>query len=125
MVTAKQVSELAASLPRTTSGYLREHLKFRIGRIVYLTISPDETQIGVGFPKEQRASAIAAEPQKFHMPSKGDQRYNWITVSLDAIDLAEMRELVIDAWCMCVSRRTAKAFLDAANVALHSPDDND
>jgi hypothetical protein len=34
-------------------------------------------------------------------------RYNWIHVRLDAIDLAEVREVVIDAWRMCVPKKVA------------------
>ena len=52
--------------------------------------------MGVGFPKEERAAMVAAEPDKFMLPRKSDMRYNWIHVRLDAIDLKELRELVID-----------------------------
>jgi hypothetical protein len=31
-----------------------------------------------------------------------DLRYNWVHVDLAAIDAAEMRELVEDAWAFCV-----------------------
>jgi hypothetical protein len=34
-------------------------------------------------------------------------RYNWIHVRLAAIDLEELRELVIDAWRMCVPKKVA------------------
>jgi hypothetical protein len=50
---------------------------------------------------------VAAEPDKFILPRKSDMRYNWIHVRLDAIDLEEMRELVIDAWRMCVPKSVA------------------
>ncbi|MDQ1698779.1 MAG: hypothetical protein QOG34_642, partial [Frankiaceae bacterium] len=36
MVTAAQIRELALSLPRTTEGIVRDSVRFRIGRIVYL-----------------------------------------------------------------------------------------
>lgn len=110
MVTADQVRQLALSLPRTTEGLVRDSVKFRVGRIVYVAISPDETTMGFGFPKEERAALIAAEPDKFHMPVKSDERYNWVRVWLAAIDEAEMRELVVDAWRMVVPRRVAESF---------------
>jgi hypothetical protein len=50
---------------------------------------------------------VAAEPDKFILPRKSDMRYNWIHVRLDAIDLEEVRELVIDAWRMCVPKSVA------------------
>ena len=50
---------------------------------------------------------VAAEPDKFMLPRESDMRYNWIHVRLDAIDLEEVRELVIDAWRMCVPKKIA------------------
>jgi len=52
---------------------------------------------------------IAAEPDKFMLPRQSDMRYNWIHVRLDAIDLDEVRELVLDAWRMCVPKKVAAA----------------
>jgi hypothetical protein len=34
-------------------------------------------------------------------------RYNWVHVRLDAIDIVEMREIVIAAWRMCVPKSVA------------------
>ncbi len=111
MVTAADVRQVALSLPRTQEGLVRDRVKFRVGRIVFVSISPDETAMGFGFPKEERAALIAAEPEKFFMPVKSDERYNWVRAWLAALDQDEMRELVVDAWCMCVSKRTAAAYL--------------
>jgi hypothetical protein len=44
------------------------------------------------------------------MPEPGDLRYHWVQVRLGAIDLAEMRELVLDAWRMCVPKRVAAEY---------------
>jgi hypothetical protein len=110
MATAEQVRRVALSLPRTTEGLVRDSVKFRVGRIVYLAISPDERTMGFGFPKEERAALVAAEPDKFRMPVKSDERYNWVRVLLSAIDETEMRELVVDAWRMVVPKRIADSF---------------
>jgi hypothetical protein len=112
MVTADDVRQLALSLPRTTEGLVRDSVKFRVGRIVYLAISPDESAMGFAFPKQERAALVAAEPDKFHMPVKSDERYNWVRVWLAAIDEAELRELVVEAWRMVVPRRVADSFVD-------------
>jgi hypothetical protein len=111
MVTAGQVRRLAMSLPRTTEGLVRDSVRFRIGRIVYVAMSPDETTMGFGFPKEERAALIAAEPQKFFMPVKSEERYNWVESWLSALDPDEMREYVTDAWCMVVAKRVSAAYL--------------
>jgi hypothetical protein len=53
------------------------------------------------------------------MPYISDLRYNWVEVRLSAIDAAEMRELVIEAWCMVVPKSVAAAYLAPSNtVAL-------
>jgi hypothetical protein len=112
MVTVEDVRELALSLPRSEEALVRDRVKFRVGRIVYLAFSRDETLMGFAFPKEERDALIASEPDKFLMPKRSDQRYNWVIVRLAAIDLAEMRGLVLDAWRMVVPKRVAAARLD-------------
>jgi hypothetical protein len=99
------------SLPRTEEALVRDQVKFRVGRIVYVALSRDERSMGFGFPKDERAALVAAQPEKFSMPIPSDMRYNWVQVRLDAIDQAEMRELVIDAWTMVVPKRVAAEYL--------------
>lgn len=111
MVTARQVRQVAKSLPRTTEGLVRDSVRFRVGRIVYVSLSPDETAMGFGFPREERAALIAAEPEKFFMPIKSEERYNWVESWMTALDPDEMREYVIDAWCMVVAKRVSAAHL--------------
>ena len=104
MVTIDDVRSFATSLPRTTEGLVRDRVKFRVGRIVYVAFSRDETVMGFGFPKEEREALVRSEPEKFMMPERSDLRYHWVQVRLDAIDDSEMRELVLDAWRMCVPK---------------------
>jgi hypothetical protein len=103
-VTLTDVRAVALELPRTTEHLIRDVVKFRIKSIVYCAVAPDEVVMGVGFPKEERAAIIEAEPHKFQMPSKVDERYNWIHVRLAAIDETELRELVVEGWRMCVPK---------------------
>jgi hypothetical protein len=111
MVTIDDVRELALSLPRSYEALVRDRVKFRVGRIVFLAFSRDEKQMGFGFPKEERAALVESEPDKFLMPATSDLRYNWVEVRLDAIDHDEMRELVLDAWRMVVPKRVATEHL--------------
>ena len=111
MVTAQDVRRIALELPRAYEALVRDRVKFRVGRIVFLAISPDEELLGFGFPKEERAALVASEPNKFLMPVRSDERYNWVRVRLAKIDEAELRELVIDSWRMCVPKRVAEAYL--------------
>ena len=52
-VTLEEVRALAMTLPRTTEAFVRGRVKFRVGRIVYLAFSRDETLMGFAFPKER------------------------------------------------------------------------
>jgi hypothetical protein len=110
MVTVEQVRRVASSLPRSEEHLIRDQVKFRVGRLVFLAISPDETSMGFAFPKQERAALVASEPEKFHMPARSDERYHWVRVWLDAIDEQEMRELVVEAWRMVVPKRVAAAY---------------
>jgi hypothetical protein len=111
MVTIDDVREVVAELPRSYEALVRDRVKLRVGRIVYVAFSRDETMMGFAFPKEEREGLIASDPEKFVMPKTSDQRYNWVVVRLDAIDLEEMRELVLDAWRMVVPKRIAAEHL--------------
>jgi hypothetical protein len=107
VVTIEDVRSLALSLPQTTEALVRGRVKFRVGRIVYVAFSHDETVMGFAFPREEREWLVGTEPEKFLMPSQSDLRYNWVLVRLSAIEAAEMRELVFDAWRMVVPKRVA------------------
>jgi hypothetical protein len=107
MVTVEDVRAFALTLPRSYEALVRERVKFRVGRIVYLAFSRDETAMGFAFPKEEREALIGSAPKKFEMPRQSDQRYNWVVVRLAAIDAVEMRELVVDAWRMVVPKSVA------------------
>jgi hypothetical protein len=110
VVTVDDVRALASTLPRTTEALVRDRVKFRVGRIVYLAFSQDETIMGFAFPKEERAALVASEPHTFIMPGRSDLRYHWVEVRLDAIGEAEMREIVVEAWRMVVPKRVAAAY---------------
>ena len=117
VVTIDEVRAFATWLPRAYEVLVRDRVKFRVGRIVFLAFSRDEEVMGFGFPKDERAAAVSAEPGKFLMPRQSDMRYNWLCVRLASIDRAEMEELVLDAWRMCVPKSVAAAYLGSAGSA--------
>jgi hypothetical protein len=114
MTTIEAVRAVALSLPRAYEALVRDRVKFRVGRLVFVAFSRDEQQMGFGFPQEERAAMVAAEPEKFLLPAPGDLRYNWLEVRLAALDDAEMHDLVVDAWRMCVPKSVAAAYLATA-----------
>ena len=114
MITAEQVRQVALALPRTSEHLIHDHVKFRVGKIVYVSISPDESTMGFGFPKEERAALGASEPDKFAMPRLSDQRFHWVHARMGALTPEEMRELVTDAWRMVVPKKVALSHLGPA-----------
>ena len=112
-VSPDEVRAFAATLPGAYEVVVRDRIKFRVKRIVFLSLSPDETVMGFGYPKEEREALVAGEPDKFHLPIPSDMRYNWVRVWLAAIDYDEMRELLLDSWRMCVPKKVSQGYVDS------------
>jgi hypothetical protein len=110
VVTVEEIRALASGLPRSSEAFVRGQVKFRIGRIVWLSLSRDGSTMGFAFPKELRSALVESDPEKFSLPSASDMRYHWAHVRLDAIDEDEMRELVEDAWAFCVPKYVAEEY---------------
>jgi hypothetical protein len=120
MVTIDDVRQFAMTLPRTTEALVGGRVKFRIGRLVYLSFSRDGQVMGFAFPKEERDWLVGGTPDKFMQPHRSDLRYNWVLVRMSAIDETEMRELVIDAWRMAVPKSVAAAYATDRGVDTFS-----
>jgi hypothetical protein len=110
MVTMDEVRAFARTLPRSSEAFVRGRVKFRIGRIVYLSFSRDGSVMGFAFPKEWRTALVESDPEKFSLPSTADMRYHWAHVRLAAVGTEEMRELVEDAWAFCVPKGVAEEY---------------
>lgn len=117
MAVLDDVLALGSTLDRSYVATVRGRLKFRVGSIVYVAFSEDETVMGFAFPKEERDALVAGDP-RFHLPAASDLRFNWVHATLSELDAAEARELVVDAWRMVVPQRLARAY-DAAHP--HGP----
>jgi hypothetical protein len=109
-VTIDDARRVALALPRAYEAVVRDRVKFRVGRIVFAAFSRDETIMGFGFPREEREALVAGEPDKFLMPEPADLRYQWVRARLDALDLDELEEVLLDAWRMCVPKKVAAAY---------------
>jgi hypothetical protein len=109
-VTIDDARLIATTLPRSYEALVRDHVRFRVGRMVYAAFYHDDTIMGFGFPREEREALVASEPDKFLMPRPSDMRYQWVCVQLNAIDVDELRELLVDAWRMCVPKKVAAAY---------------
>jgi hypothetical protein len=111
-VTVADVRAFALSLPRVHEALVRGRVKFRVGQIVFVAFSRDETVMGFGFPKEWREALVENEPEKFMLPGASDLRFNWVCARMEAIDEAEMRELVLDAWAMVVPKYVSAPYAE-------------
>ncbi|HMJ78802.1 MAG TPA: MmcQ/YjbR family DNA-binding protein [Iamia sp.] len=109
-VTIDDARAIVAPLPRSYEALVRDRVKFRVGQIVYAAFSDDDTIMGFAFPKEEREALVASEPDKFRLPRPSDMRFRWVEVRLDALDVDELRELLLDAWRMVVPKKVAAAY---------------
>lgn len=110
MATLEDVRHLGTELERSYEAIVRGRLKFRVGSLVYVAFSLDETVMEFAFPKEERAALVGGDPRKFQLPSESDLRFNWVRSDLAALDPAEAREFVVDAWRMVVPLKVSRAY---------------
>src|SRR5690606_19737695 len=108
--TVDDVRSLALGLERSYEVFVHDRRKFRVGKIVYLGFSRDETIMGFAFPKEEREALVASDPETFMFPRESEMRFNWVCARLAALDPTEARELVVDAWRMCVPKKLSRAY---------------
>ena len=109
-VTLDDARAIAATLPRSYEAVVRDEVRFRVGRIVYAAFSADDSIMGFAFPREEREALVASAPDTFLLPRPSDLRFRWVCVRLAAIDGDELRELLVDAWRMCVPKRVAATY---------------
>ncbi|MFG2043619.1 MmcQ/YjbR family DNA-binding protein [Dactylosporangium sp. NPDC048998] len=112
MVDVDDIRTITSTLPRAYEVVVRDRLKWRVGRIVFLSLSRDETVMGFGYPKEARAALVENEPDKFLLPPPSDMRYQWVCARLAALDVDELNELVINSWIMTVPKKVWTEYLE-------------
>src|SRR3954465_5570847 len=104
MVDAEAVRRVGLALPRSYEAFIGRHWKLKVRQLVYVAFSRDEAAMGFGFPRIERDGLIASDPETFFLPPPSDLRYQWVCARLERLDEPEMRELVTDAWRMCVPK---------------------
>ena len=111
MVTVDDVRRVARDLPRSSEHLISDRVKFRVGKIVYIAFSRDETVMGFGYPKEERAALVASAPTTFNLPRESDMRFNWLQAWLSELEEEQMTELILEAWRMVVPKKVWSAYL--------------
>jgi hypothetical protein len=120
-VTVDDVRRIAAPLPRAYEVLVRDRVKFRVGSIVWLAFSRDETEMGFAFPREERAALVAAEPEIFFMPGQVDMRYQWVEAWTAALDTDRLTEIVLDAWAMVVPKSVSALYFASLGADQADP----
>jgi hypothetical protein len=115
-VTVDDVRRIAAPLPRAYEVLVRDRVKFRVGSIVWLAFSRDETEMGFAFPREERAALVQSEPEIFFMPGQVDLRYQWVEAWTSALEVDRLTELVLDAWAMVVPKSVSAPYFASLGV---------
>ncbi len=110
MAVIDDVRALGAELERSYQVRVRGRLKFRVGQMVYVAFSLDESVMGFAFPREERAALVGGDPLKFQLPSESDLRFNWVHADLASLKPSEARELVVDAWRMVVPQKLSRGY---------------
>ena len=113
MVTVEDVRRVARPLPRSQEHLIHDRVKFRVGPIVYVALSRDETVLGFAFPREEREALVASAPHAFHLPRRSDMRFHWAQARLSELDEPRMADLVLDAWRMVVPKKVWTAYVAA------------
>jgi hypothetical protein len=112
-ITVDDVRRIAAPLPRAYEVLVRDRVKFRVGSIVWLAFSRDETEMGFAFPREERTALVESEPEIFFMPRPSDLRYQWVEARTAALDVDRLTELVLDAWTTVVPRSVSAGYFES------------
>nr|WP_231121625.1 MmcQ/YjbR family DNA-binding protein [Motilibacter peucedani] len=112
---------MALSLPQAYEALVRDRVKFRVGRIVFATLSRDETVLGFGFPEPERESMVATRPEVFLLPPASDMRYSWLCARMAALEPEETAELLVGAWELCVPKTVAAEFSSGRGAAGPRP----
>ena len=119
-VTVEDVRRIAAPLPRAYEVLVRDRVKFRVGSIVWLAFSRDETQMGFAFPREERAALVESEPDVFFLPGEVDLRYQWVEAWTEALDADRLPEIVLDAWAMVVPKSVSAPWFADHGASLRT-----
>lgn len=107
MITVDDARAIIADLPRAYEVVVGDRIKFRVGRLVFLSFSRDETLMGFGYPREHREALVADDPVRFLMPERGDLRYQWVRARTAELTPEEARPLIEYAWTMVVPKGVA------------------
>ncbi len=113
MITADELRQVVRSLPEAEEHETWGHATFRVRDKMFAAMSDDGRQASVKATRQEQAALIAAALETFGIPAYVG-RHGWVSIQLATIDLAELRELLVEAW-----RQTAPKRLGAVYDSTH------
>jgi hypothetical protein len=129
MATWDDVARLALALPETSEQLSRDQRQWRVKdkgfvwerplrRADYEALgdaAPDGPILGARVEHLMAKEALLADDPDVYFTTPHFDGYPAILVRLDNISLADLQELIVEAWLVRAPKRLAKAFLDEAD----------
>jgi hypothetical protein len=110
MVTFDQFLALGLALPNATERLTWEtRVTLRVGEKIFAMGTPGESAVCVKATREEQAELLAAAPEVYSVaPYVG--RHGWVLVELAGVDLAELGDLLTDAWRSTAPKKLVREF---------------
>jgi hypothetical protein len=128
MATVDDVRRLALALPETSEDAGRRGLaSWRVHKTLFVwerplgkgdraalgDDAPDGTILGARVPDEGAKQALIASDPDVYFTIPHFNGYPAILIRLDAIEVPELEEVIVEAWLLRAPATVAKAYLDA------------
>jgi hypothetical protein len=104
MVTAAQMRKLALAMPEAEEKSHFGQPDFRVRNKIFAGLSPDGERGTLKLPVDLQAMLLDARPRAFSPAAGAWGRSGWTHVHLAAARMAELRELVAEAWSLVAPR---------------------
>lgn len=121
MTTFEECREAALGLPQAHEEMTWGEHTFRVGRKIFAMggDEPDGGRLSVKASPEEQTALVASDPGTFSVaPYVG--RFGWVRIDLAGADLAEVAELLAEAWRRTAPRRLVKTFDEARGTGRES-----
>jgi hypothetical protein len=97
MIDSRRFRELALALPEAQEQPHVDRPSFRVRGKIFAVLRAAEGRAVLKLPLDERAALVAEQPEVFEAV-KGWSAQGWTFVWLEAVDPAELRELLQEAW---------------------------
>ncbi len=110
MMAVAQFRALLLSMPEAVEGQHHGHPDFRVRKKIFATMFPDQNRGVLMLPVVEHLAALERDPNAYRSLGKVSQR-GVTGVSLEHADEADVRELVVEAWCNNAPEPLVQEFL--------------